>query len=270
MKGVGLPDALGIGLEWQRDGDVAIIHVVADRGDTPDPSKLVIASDGRVAGSLPAQFLGAAVSAARDALEHRRSRMYSIHATPEGGEIRGIQGGEIDIFVEVMATALSLVIAGAGHIAQPLAALGTLLGFDVTVIDDRPEFANSERFPDAQAVITEDFVTGLRSVRLDRDAYVVLVTRGHAHDAACLRHVLSHETAYIGMIGSKMRIRTVFEQLNREGIPAADLRRVYAPIGVDIGSHTPPEIAVAIAAEIIQVHRGGRSPHLKLEWRTRE
>jgi xanthine dehydrogenase accessory factor len=173
-----------------------------------------------------------------------------------------VQGGDLDIFVEVLPPIYSLAIAGAGHIAQPLAVVGKLLGFFVSVVDDRPDFASRSRFPDADEVIVDEFVAGLRRRELNRDSFVVLVTRGHAHDLACLKYVLTTPAGYIGMIGSKMRIRTVMDHLREDGFGEADLNRVYAPIGIDISSHTPEEIAVAIAAEIVDVYRGGSAPHL--------
>jgi xanthine dehydrogenase accessory factor len=109
----------------------------------------------------------------------------------------------------------------------------------------------------------------LESTTITADTYVVLVTRGHVHDQACLRYVLTTDAGYIGMIGSKLRIRTVLDHLRTEGFDEPQIRRVYAPVGIDIGSHTPAEIAVAIAAEIVDVLRGGNAPHLSEQGRTR-
>lgn len=268
METLGLADALQLGLEWQSQGGAAIVHTVrgAEHTELNASAKLVIGAASQVRGELPSTMEKAAISAARDGLDKKQSRLYSIELTGDGGRVVGIQGGTIDIFVEVLPSIQSLVIAGAGHIAQPLAELGKLLHFSVTIIDDRPQFANPERFPMADDIHVADFELGLQRVRMNRDTFVVLVTRGHVHDFASLRYVLTTEAGYVGMIGSKVRVRTVLDRLKAEGFSNETLERVYAPIGIDIGSHTPQEIAVAIAAEIVDVYRNGNAPHLKIRY----
>jgi len=263
---VNLAEALALALDWQQDEGVAIVHVLRSPESLGlDRSKrAVFADSARRAGDLPDGLDRAVTHAAVDALTKRRSRVYSLASSPEGGSVVGIEGGEVDIFVEVLPAIPQLIIVGAGHIAQPLAAIGNVLGFTVSVLDDRPRFANRERFPHADRIIVDDFVEGLRRIKVTRDSYVVLVTRGHTHDRACLEEVLNSEAAYIGMIGSKMRIRTVMRALRAAGYDASVLQQVYAPIGLDIAAQTPAEIAVAIAAEIVDVRRGGAAPHLAL------
>ena len=146
---------------------------------------------------------------------------------------------------------------------MPLASIASLCDFEVTVLDDRPLYANVERFPLADRVIAGPFRDELRTLRetgrgFDPDTYVVLVTRGHQHDVDCLVDLLDDPLAYIGMIGSRRRIQAVFQLLESEqGIAAGRLDGVYAPVGIDIGARTPAEIAVCIMAEIINVMRGG-------------
>jgi len=171
--------------------------------------------------------------------------------------------GTVSLFVDVQQRPPHLIVVGAGHIAVPLAAMAKLCEFQVTVLDDRPQFANTARFPTADEVITGPFRPELDRLRqgkaaFDDDTYIVLVTRGHQYDVESLLEVLDDPLAYIGMIGSRRRIRAVFELLETEqGIPAAKFDRVYAPIGLNIGAITPAEIAVCIMAEIINVMRGG-------------
>jgi xanthine dehydrogenase accessory factor len=190
---------------------------------------------------------------ARQAIEARQHR--NLTYTTDDGELR--------LFVEVQAKPPHLIIVGAGHIAVPMAEIASLCDFEVSVLDDRPMYANSERFPDADRVITGPFRDELRGLResgrgLDPDTYVVLVTRGHQHDVDCLVDLLDDPLAYIGMIGSQRRIQAVFQLLeSEEGIEPTRLDGVYAPIGLDIGARTPAEIAVCIMAEIINVMRGG-------------
>lgn len=177
-------------------------------------------------------------------------------------------GGRFSVFVEVQARPPHLIIAGAGHIAIPLASIAKTCEFQVSVIDDRPQFAHTARFPTADRVIAGPFRPTLEALRqgkevFDSDTYVVLVTRGHQHDIDCLLEVLDDPVAYLGMIGSQRRIRAVFELLEREQeIPASKFDGVRAPIGIDIGAITPAEIAVCIMAEIICVLRDGPLPGL--------
>ena len=178
------------------------------------------------------------------------------------------EAGSFSAFVEVQARPPHLIIAGAGHIAIPLASVAKTCDFLVTVIDDRPQYAHKSRFPSADRVVAGPFRPTLVDLRQDKDAfdsdtYIVLVTRGHQHDIDCLLEVLDDPVAYLGMIGSRRRIRAVFELLEKDQmIPASKFDRVKAPIGIDIGAITPAEIAVCIMAEIICVLRDGPLPGL--------
>lgn len=173
------------------------------------------------------------------------------------------EGGTAEVFVEVQRRPPTLLIVGAGHIARPLAQLGKMLNFYVVVLDDRPQYANKRRFPMADEVLAQPFQATLREWPIDADTYIVLVTRGHSHDVDALLEVIDSEASYIGMLGSKRRVRAVFELLEREkGIDPARLRRVYAPIGLDLGAETPEEISISIIAEIVKIYRGGRAASL--------
>jgi xanthine dehydrogenase accessory factor len=161
------------------------------------------------------------------------------------------------MFLEVQVAAPTLLIAGAGHIAVPLARLGHMLGFRVVVLDDRPMFANEERFPEADEVIAAPFGETLAGFPLDDQTYVVLMTRGHAHDLECLVEVIDRPAAYIGMIGSRRRVRGVLDMVGERGVSEKLLARVHAPIGLDIGALTPEEIALSVMAEVVKARRGG-------------
>jgi xanthine dehydrogenase accessory factor len=125
------------------------------------------------------------------------------------------------------------------------------------VIDDRPSFANAERFPDADRIIVDDFATALDQIDINPSTFVVLVTRAHTHDVHALRRIVTKPAGYIGMIGSRRRVYAVFKLLRDEGVPLEDLMRVHAPIGLDIKTETPGEIAVSVGAELLKVRRGG-------------
>lgn len=149
-----------------------------------------------------------------------------------------------------------LIILGGGHIAQPLCRYGADLGFAVTVADDRPAFSCRSRFPEAGNVICDSFPNALRTLRIGEADYVAVVTRGHRYDADCLRSILSGQfPRYLGMIGSKQRVAGLFQLLEKEGVSPAALQKIHAPIGLDINALTTVEIAVSIAAELIQCRR---------------
>jgi len=148
-----------------------------------------------------------------------------------------------------------LIIAGGGHIGRVLASLMVPLGFRVAVIDDRPEFANPERFPAPIEPVAGDIEETLCRRPIDANTYVVIVTRGHQHDERALSAVLDSEARYIGMIGSRRKIEVIFEDLRNAGAAEERLERVHAPIGLDIGAITTEEIALAIAAELVKVRR---------------
>lgn len=147
-----------------------------------------------------------------------------------------------------------LIIIGAGHVGQKVAQLATEVDFDVWVVDDREEFCNSSRFPQAKRLIVGPVDQALSGLAVDSNTYCLIVTRGHNHDEEALYHLAETPARYVGMIGSKRKIKLIFDDLLNEGIPAGALRRVHAPLGFDIGSQTVPEIAVSMVAELI-AHR---------------
>jgi xanthine dehydrogenase accessory factor len=165
----------------------------------------------------------------------------------------------MQVFLEIHHPPWEMVIVGAGHVAQPLCTLGALLGLRVTVLDDRPQFATRERFPEAETVGEVDFSHPFAGIPLHQWSHVVLVTRGHKYDYECLRSILMEDAlpGYVGMIGSRRRVRATFDALLAEGIPRGKLEAVHAPIGLDLGSETPGEIAVSVAAELVHHWRGG-------------
>jgi xanthine dehydrogenase accessory factor len=150
----------------------------------------------------------------------------------------------------------TLLIIGAGHVAVPLAQVAHLAGFQIVVVDDRPEFACPDRFPMA-LVIAQPIPLALGSLPNHAQLYAALVTRGFQHDLDALKTLLNRPTHYIGMIGSQKRVRLVIQTLIEKGHSATSLEKIHAPIGLDIGALTPEEIAVSICAELIQIRRGG-------------
>ncbi len=152
-----------------------------------------------------------------------------------------------------------LILLGGGHVSQPLCRYAADLGFDVTVVDDRPGFANAARFPEAKRVVCDAFVNALKELAVTRYDFVCVITRGHRYDAVCLRQLLSGEMPrYLGLIGSRRRTIELFNMLEEEGFDRKKLDTVHTPIGVPIGAETPREIAISILAELIQ-QRSSRS-----------
>ncbi len=152
-----------------------------------------------------------------------------------------------------------LVIAGAGHIGRALAHLGNLLGFDVTVIDDRKEYANYSNIPDADHIIVKDIGAALDEMKKGDDTYIVIVTRGHKDDAEALKSCIGSGLAYLGMIGSRRKVAAMKHEFIEKGYATTEQwNNIYAPIGIEIGSQTVEEIAVSIAAQLIKVRSEGR------------
>ena len=184
-----------------------------------------------------------------------KSRLVSL-AVPEAG-------AKLEVFFEVMPAPPKLIVVGAGHIAVPLVKLAKVLDFHVTVIDDRLLYANRERFPDADDVLVGDMAQMLKEMTITSSCYIVLITRGHAYDEPCLRQIMHGDAKYIGMIGSRRRIKACFQRFrDEEKVAEEAIERIYAPIGLDIATETPAEIALSILGEVIKVRRGGKAASL--------
>lgn len=233
-----------------------IVCALVLEGPAEGRRRLVTAGDAR--GPLGDSLLEAAVDAdARRLLAGREA------PAPRGRDAgtRPIRVGNrtVAVYFERTLPEPGLLVVGAGHLARPLTRLGRLLGFRVTVGDDRPDFATSERFPAANRVLRLDFTDPFSDVPPRDRTHVVLVTRGHRYDYECLRRLLLEEPppVYLGMIGSRRRVRATFHQLLEEGFRRESLSRIRAPVGLDLGAETPEEIAVAVAAEWVALRRGG-------------
>jgi xanthine dehydrogenase accessory factor len=163
------------------------------------------------------------------------------------------QNQRVEILLEPVFSEPTVYIFGGGHVSQQLAPLGKRVHFRVVVIDDREMFANKKRFPDADEILVAEFERCFEQLSIDESSYIVIVTRGHLYDGFVLEQAVKTKACYVGMIGSKKKIRILFEDLLEKGISKEILDRVYAPIGIDIDSETPEEIAVSIVAQLIKV-----------------
>ncbi len=246
---------------------VAIATVINIQGSTPREvgAKMLVYADGHTAGTVGGGKMEAQViEKAVEAIHRRQSQLLHFDLVdPAQGDV-SICGGTADVFIDVIVPKPTLLVVGAGHVAQPTAEIGALCGFNVTVIDDRAEMVSEERFPHADQRIAGDIVETLKNITITPDTYIVIVTRGHANDKDALRAVIASPAAYIGMIGSRRKVAMTFEHLRADGIDEILLARVHAPIGLNIGSQTPAEIAVSIIAEIIMLRRGANGQPMKL------
>jgi xanthine dehydrogenase accessory factor len=181
-----------------------------------------------------------------------------IYRSLDTGKIRIINIEENKaILMEPFIPKPRLIIFGGGHIAKPLSEFAARVGFAVTIIDDRPFFASSSRFPEAAKVICESFEKSFNTINLRKSDYVAIITRGHRHDGVVLREVLKHDLSYVGMIGSKRRVKGMIGELLNDGFSKDKLELVNSPIGLDIGAITPDEIAISIISQLISYKNKG-------------
>ena len=157
------------------------------------------------------------------------------------------------VLAEPLRESFPLYLFGSGHVAQFVSRIAKIADFNITVIDDRDDFANRERFPDADAIIVEKFRDALKGLRFTGNEYLVVVTRSHESDAEVLEEAMKKPTKYVGMIGSKKKVRIILDRLRQKGIDDATIRRIHAPIGIPIHAETPQEIAISIVAELVTV-----------------
>lgn len=229
---------------------VAVVLLLEGPTSTAAPGARLLLRDGITQGTLGDQALDRAAAALAE--EVLRS------GGPSTRTVR-LKGGAATLYAEAHGPIERLVIVGAGHISVPLAQLGAMLGFRVTVLDDREEFTSEERFPAAAEVRRVDFRKAFDEGGLaGAESYVVLVTRGHRYDVDCLRQLLARPELprYVGLIGSRRRVRAALSSLLRAGVPRERLSPLRAPVGLDLGGETPEEIALSIAAEVVAARRG--------------
>jgi xanthine dehydrogenase accessory factor len=239
---------------------VLVATLIAGPPGAPLGAKLLVREDGSTLGSLGSPPLDAAIADLFGDRQITRA-VRTCYIQPDGTMVTRATAGEetAQVMTEVHERPARLVIAGGGHVGKALSAIAAMCGFRVTIVDDRAEYADPERFPEADEVIRGRFDEVLGGYAIDGSTYVVAVTRGHRHDEVSLRAVVGRGAAYVGMIGSRRRARAVLEHLVEDGADPEAVAGIHTPIGLDIGAETPEEIAVSIMAEIIEVRRRGHS-----------
>jgi xanthine dehydrogenase accessory factor len=237
----------------------ALATIVARRGSTPrkDAAKMIILEDGSLIGSIGGGCTEADVCReAANVIRLEKSILISFDLTEDDAEDSGLLcGGTMEVYLEPILPDPVLYIFGAGHIGQCVAALVRSLSFKVAVVDDRIKYANRERFPAVDEIYVDEWQEVFARLPVNPMSYILIATRGHRYDLSCLRFALSTNARYIGLLGSRRKTKLLYEALAKEGMDSRDFERVYAPVGLEIGSETPEEIAVSIAAELVAVKK---------------
>ncbi len=231
---------------------LATVVKAGSDGKPPAGSKLLVYEDGEIFGSPGKGEIKAEV------LKTGR-RLASL------GENEYLQIAGAEIFVEGFTTPPTLIIMGGGHVGKAVSSLAATLGYRIIIIDDREDFANPERFPEAFQTIAADYEEGLGQATVKLNTFIVIATRGHRHDDVTLQAALRTPARYIGLLGSKRKSLLIYKNLYEKGIPLHRIREIHAPVGLNIGALTPEEIAVSIMGEIIAVRRGGEGGFMKLD-----
>ena len=248
----------------------ALATIVNVRGSIPsfESAKLLIREDGSIVGTVGGGCVEAEVwTVAREVMQEEKSRKLTFSLNNDPSFDTGLLcGGTLEIFVEPILPTPYLYIFGAGHVSLSLSKVATVAGFSTIIIDDRDTYANRERFPEAVEIHADEYEKVFERLVPNSSSFLIAVTRGHRDDMRVLRWAVGTLARYVGMIGSKRKVIEIVKHLEGEGVPAQQLARVHAPIGLEIGAVTPEEIAVSVVAEMIAVRRNALEdvkPHPK-------
>lgn len=236
----------------------ALVTVLSTKGSVPREtgSKMIVLETGQIFGTIGGSSVEARVI--KEAIAAIQSQKISFVKhdlfDQEEKDTGMVCGGTMEFLIEPLTVGEKLFIFGGGHVALPLVQLATKVGFSVTVIDERSEFAAANRFPEAYQCIQTQPGKYAEELELSEKDYVVIVTPGHKDDYSVLRGIIKKPSRYMGMIGSKVKRQEIYEKLkSNDGVSEKELKKVHCPIGLEIGSETPEEIAVSIVAELIKI-----------------
>ncbi len=241
----------------------AIATIVQCTGSSPqkEGAKMLVRDDGSTVGTLGGGCIEAeVVQASLITIKDGSPLTIPFELTEKHGGL--VCGGKVLVYIEPIIPDPHLVILGAGHVGKALSKVARFSGFRVTVVDDRGEYANRDKIPDAHDTVVSNFESVFLEVPVDKSTFLVIATRGHNHDLDALKAALKTEARYIGLLGSKRKKALLFKTLKDEGFSQTDIGRVIIPVGLPIGSVTPEEIAISIMAQIIKYRRGDVSPSL--------
>lgn len=244
-------------LRLKRQGRTsAIATIVECRGSSPQKqgAKMLVRDDRTIMGTLGGGCLEAEViQAAAMVIEEGKPQTLPFSLTEHEGGL--VCGGNVLVYIEAVVPEPRLVILGAGHVGRALARIARFCGFHVVLMDDRPEFVQPDPHPDAHELVLGDFIRACENIPVDAGTHIVVATRGHNHDLAAVQSALRTSAGYIGLLGSRRKKALLRKKLKETGFPAEEINRVIIPVGLDIGSVSPEEIAVSIMAQIIQKRR---------------
>ncbi len=244
---------------------VAYVTVTKSTGSAPGRvgNTMLVFSDGKIEGTCGGGKVEYnVIKEAVKCLENNESKPFS-YTLNEQGDIGMICGGLMEGFIDVVKNDKNLVIIGGGHIGNFLYNISLELGFNVTIIDERIEFANSERFPNGDVIFGE-YSKVLKDLNV-KGCYVVITTKGHTSDYEALKEVVGKDYKYLGLIGSKRKINTLMSDALKDGLNVKENDRLFTPIGLDIAKNDPAEIALSIMAEILLIKNGGSLKHLNMK-----
>ncbi len=248
----------------------ALATIVHTNGSIPsyESSRMLVREDGSIAGTIGGGCVEAEVwAAAKEVMQLEAPRKMVFNLNNEASYDNGlICGGTLEVFVEPILPQPMLYLFGGGHVSMAVARAASAAGFGVAVVDDRESFANKERFPMAQEIYTS-YEDAFEKIHPNASTYMVIVTRGHKEDMRVLAWAVRTEARYLGMIGSKRKVLSVYKALENDGYKPEEFERVYAPMGLEIGALSPEEIAVSITAELVTVRRNAlAAAHKKLKY----
>jgi xanthine dehydrogenase accessory factor len=244
----------------------AFVTVISVDGSTPREAgaKMLVFADGAIEGTVGGGSIEAlTIKKAVECLKKGEGGKFVFDLKPKGNTGM-ICMGRMEVFVDVYKNPFKVLILGGGHVGVKIAEACRLAGYPYTVADDRHEFANSDRFPLALAVINEAPHKAVALAGVDKDTYAVIVTRGHALDRECLEALMKTPAAYIGMIGSADKVREIFRLAGKKKLYPLKDPRVHSPIGLNLGGKAPGEIAISILAEIIKLHYKRDAAHMRV------
>jgi xanthine dehydrogenase accessory factor len=237
----------------------ALATIVNVRGSIPSvvAAKMLVREDGSILGTVGGGCVESDVrKGAMEVMRDEKPKTFNFNLDQRPDDDTGLVcGGSLQVFIEPVVPSPVLYIFGGGHIGLNVHKVATLAGFETIVSDDRELYANRERFPDAEEIHAGEMDEIMAGLAPNDRSYIVIVTRGHRHDMNVLRSALDTPAQYIGMIGSGRKVLAVFQQLEAQGVSPESFKRVFAPIGLDVGAVTPEEIAISIVTELIAVRR---------------
>ena len=251
----------------ERGIETAVVTVLEVKGSSPgkEGAMMAVFSDGSIlgtvgGGALEYEFIKEALKA----IKENKSCEKSFELT-EKGSLHMKCGGFVRAYIKVFAKREKLLIMGGGHLGAELYTLGKFLNKYVVIFDDREEFANRERFPEADEIILGKMKETVKNYSIDENSYIIIVTRGHENDKECLKAILDKKVSpkYIGMVGSRGKVLSTYKELLDEGYSKEELKKIYSPIGLDISSSEPKEIALGIMAEITAVKNQKTGEHMR-------